>query len=202
MPPGLNDAFDVAAFAEASTALTNDNDAVLAERVRREGDFALQLGAVPEAYKKALGRLVFELAMGMEDEAETFKRHGYSEDEAAALKSNAKFVALLDETRTAVIDKGLSFTAKARAMAEDLLPDAYAMAKDVMTAAATRHGIIQWITRMGKLEPAKEVAAETPTGTGGAGFVLNITLAGGAPQQVVATQTAVRVPIDSGEGRE
>jgi len=147
-----------------------------------------RLAALPAAYKSQHERLAYELALKLDDSGEIFARHGYNGEQALALLETAEFPVLLERVVQEVREKGLSFRAKARVMAEDLLQHGYEIATDAQASAAVRADLIQWMARVADLEPAKKDGKDS--GAGG-GLHLSITFAGQAPQTV----TTGREPI-------
>jgi hypothetical protein len=134
-------------------------------------------------------RMACELALGLEDPLVIFRRYGYDKDQALALLQSEQFGRLLDRIGKEVREQGLSFRAKARAMAEDLLPEAYAIATDELASSAVRADLIQWITRVADLEPApKDKGAGG--GTGG-GFSMTIVFAGDGQPKLVGPAPVV-----------
>jgi hypothetical protein len=145
-----------------------------------------RLAALPAVYRTNHERLACELAMRFEEPLTVFARYGYDKDQALALLQNEEFGRLLEKVNKEVREKGLSFRAKARAMAEDLLPEAYAIATDDEASASVRADIIQWMTRVADLEPAPKDKGQG--GAGGGGFSLQIVFAGDKPQKVVSQE--------------
>ena len=146
-----------------------------------------RLAALPAVYKTQSERLAVELALKLDDPTVIFARHGYDAHQALELLQSKDFTALLERVAKEVQEQGLSFRAKARVMAEDLLQHGYELATDEMASAAVRADLIQWYARIADLEPApKEKGGGT--GTGG-GMVLNITFAGQEKQAVISPAT-------------
>jgi len=142
---------------------------------------AERLAALPAAYKAQYERLALELALKLDDSAVIFQKHGYAPEQA---------LALLEHTAQEVREKGLSFRAKARVMAEDLLQHGYEIATDDHASAAVRADLIQWMARVADLEPAKKDGKDT--GAGG-GLHLSITFAGQAPQTVTTGHEPITI---------
>lgn len=146
---------------------------------------ANRLAALPAVYKTQYGRLAIELAMQMDDPAVVFARHNMTAEQAAALIQTAEFTALLAEAEKEIQQNGMSFKAKARALAEDLLPYAYEIATDDLAAGTVRADLIQWFARMAGYEPPKNDGKQT----GGAGGLnLTINFSGEAPMKVVGSE--------------
>ena len=100
---------------------------------------------------------------------------GIEEDEYEILAENPQFERYVEAYTAELQENGFSFAAKARILAEDLLPDAYKMAKDREISPAVRAKMIENLVEWGDLKP-KNNANLTPPG---AGFSITINLPGG-----------------------
>ena len=145
-----------------------------------------RIAALPALYKTQHERLACELALKLDDSAVIFQRHGYDADQALALLETKEFSITLDRVAREMQASGVTFRAKARAMAEDLLPHAYEIATDDLASPAVRADIIQWMARVADLEPAPKPKDGVPTG--GSGLHLSITFAGEAPMKVIGSE--------------
>ena len=139
-----------------------------------------RLGSLPGAYRTKYERLALELAMAMDDADAIFARNGYTRDDALIMANSPAFAVILERTMREVKEQGLSFRAKARAQAEELLAHSFEIATDPTQSSAVRLDAIKWTAKVGDLEP--KVKEESKTG---GGLTLSITFAGQAPQQVV-----------------
>ena len=144
---------------------------------------------VPAIYKSAHERLACELALKFDEPADVFARYGYDEEQAAALLDNAAFEVLLKRITAEIQTSGLTYKAKARAIAEDLLPEVYAMGCDPHISPAVRLSAAQWTARMAGYEPK----TDKDEGKQGGGLNLSITFAGQAPVQVVAQEQPLTI---------
>lgn len=151
---------------------------------------ARRLAALPTAYKSQHERLAYELALKLDDSGTIFAQHGYDGEQALALLENAEFSALLQRVSQEVREKGLSFRAKARVMAEDLLQHGYEIATDEYASAAVRADLIQWMARVGDLEPAPKTK---DGGAAGGGLHLSITFAGQEKPTVVTGHEPITI---------
>ena len=142
---------------------------------------AERLAALPTAYKTQHERLAYELALKLDESPVIFQRHGYDAGQALALIETPEFSKLLERVAKDVREQGLTFRAKARVMAEDLLQHGYEIATDEYASAAVRADLIQWFARVADLEPAVK---KDGTNSGGGGLHLSITFAG-EPAKVV-----------------
>lgn len=154
---------------------------------------AERLAALPAAYKVQYERLAIELALKLDDSAVIFQRHGIAVDQALELLETPAFTALLTQATADVKEKGLSFRAKARVMAEDLLQHGYEIASDEYASAAVRADLIQWMARVADLEPAKKDGKDTG---GGGGLHLSITFAGQEKQAVVNGREPITIEAE------
>lgn len=152
-----------------------------------------RLAALPAAYKTQHERLACELALRLEDSAVIFQRHGYTQDQALTLLESADFARTLDRIAKEVREQGLTFRAKARVMAEDLLQHGYEIATDDQASAAVRADLIQWFARVGDLEPAPK---KDGTNSGGGGLHLSITFAPKDDQVKVVTHEPVTLEAE------
>lgn len=146
---------------------------------------AAQMSTVPSLYKTTHERLAVELALKMDTPADIFLRYGYSPEDGQALLELPAFQIMLSRISKEIAESGLSFKTKIKAIAEDLLPTAHALATDPMTSAAVRADIIKWAAKMADHEPKENKNA----GAGGGGLNLSITFAGQPPMKVVSNET-------------
>lgn len=150
-----------------------------------------RLAALPAVYKTQHERLAVELALKLDDSETIFARHGYSPSMALELIESPAFSALLAKAVQEVRESGMSFRAKARVMAEDLLQHGYEIATDEHASAAVRADLIQWMARVADLEPAPK--KDGGAGAAGGGLHLSITFAGQAPQAVVTGHEPITI---------
>jgi hypothetical protein len=100
---------------------------------------------------------------------------GIEEDEYEILAENPQFGRYVEAYTAELQENGFSFAAKARILAEDLLPDAYKMAKDREISPAVRAKMIENLVEWGDLKPKNNANLAAP----GAGFSITINLPGG-----------------------
>lgn len=110
---------------------------------------------------------------------------GMTADEYEQLCENHTFVQYVDQYTVELTENGFSFAAKARVLAEDLLPTAYSMASDKLMPPPVRAKMIENLVEWGGLKP-KQQQADVGAGTG---FSITINLGSGA----VTTQKAEKV---------
>lgn len=145
-----------------------------------------RMGMIPAIYKTTHERLAVELALARsmaEEPAEVFARYGYSGEQAMALLEQPGFSAMLERIAKEVQTSGLTFKAKAKAIAEDLLPHAYEMATDPLCSSAVRADLIKWAAKISGYEPSGKDDVKS-----GGGLNLSITFAGQAPMQIVKSE--------------
>lgn len=129
-------------------------------------------------------RLAFDIAMVGADKAmAVFERYALDQQSAIELLQNPVFQQQLKTYRAELEANGLTYRQKARILAEDLLPHGYDLATDVTVPASVRADMIQWMTKVADLEPAK--ASGKDIGVGGGAFSLSILFAGERPAQTV-----------------
>ena len=107
---------------------------------------------------------------------------GLTQTEYDAIAANPQFQRYVDMYVKELKDSGFSFSAKARVLAEDLLPTLYHMAKDLETPAAVRRQAITDIVEWAELKPKTNALAQT-----GPGFsiTINIPSTANSPQQTL-----------------
>lgn len=111
---------------------------------------------------------------------------GITPQEYVGISQNPTYVRYLEQATKELRESGFSFTAKCRVLAEDLLPTAYGMAKDVETPAVVRAKIIENLVDWAELKPKTNV----PIGAG-VGFSISISInAPGGDNAPVQTITA------------
>jgi hypothetical protein len=96
---------------------------------------------------------------------------GITLQEYSEIAKNPMFLRYVDIYSTELQENGFSFSAKSRILAEDLLPVAYHMARDVDVPAAVRMKAIENLVEWGDLKP--KAAASTQAG---AGFSITINI--------------------------
>ena len=102
--------------------------------------------------------------------------------EYTAITRNAQFQAYKKTLKAELEENGFSFAAKCRVLAEDLLSNAYNMAKDVDTPAAVRLKALENLVDWGDLKPKVAFA-----GAGGPGYSIVINIPGAHTTSTTAT---------------
>lgn len=111
---------------------------------------------------------------------------GLAEDEYEALCDNEQFNFYIEAYTKELRENGFSFSAKARILAEDLLPDAYKMAKDREISPAVRAKMIENLVDWGDLKPKNTNANIAP----GSGFSITINLPTGQQHVIKDVENA------------
>jgi hypothetical protein len=110
---------------------------------------------------------------------------GLTQTEYDAIAANPQFQRYVDMYIKELKDSGFSFSAKARVLAEDLLPTLYHMAKDDDVPAAVRRQAITDIVEWAELKPKTNQIA--PSGPGFS-ITINIPSTANTPQQTLVLE--------------
>jgi hypothetical protein len=97
---------------------------------------------------------------------------GITDEQYDQLEQNSQFKQYVEFFEQEFRKNGFSFSAKSRILAEDLLPDAYHMAKDINVPPAVRAKMMENLVEWGDLKPKKDVSQLAV----GAGFSITINL--------------------------
>lgn len=116
--------------------------------------------------------------------ADVLKREGVSQQEYAHISANNTYQKYLTAYTKELTENGFSFSAKARVLAEDLLPNLYYIARDMDSPAPSRIKAIENLVEWGELKPKENARA-----TMGAGFSINIVLPDGNSQSATISVT-------------
>ena len=139
-------------------------------------------------------RLAFDIAMAGVDKAiDVFAKYKIDVDAAMELLQNPVFQKQLKDYAAEVETSGLTYRMKARVLAEDLLPHAYDLATDTLYPASVRADMIQWMTKVADLEPAKANGKDVPQS---GGFSLQILFAGDRAGQSAVGGTKEPIVIE------
>lgn len=129
-------------------------------------------------------QMMMEIASGLEEPEAIAVRYGYSVREFHQMAEMPYFKQQVIHYEAELRATGVTFARKAAMLAEDLLVDAYQMAK-----ASDDQGVVletaKWLAKMGRLEPVTTQRSESPAGNAGgsAVFQLSINLGGGAARR-------------------
>ena len=110
---------------------------------------------------------------------------GLTQTEYDQIAANPQFQRYVDMYVKELKDNGFSFSAKARVLAEDLLPTLYHMAKDVEVPAAVRRQAITDIVEWAELKP--KTNSVTPSGPGFS-ITINLPSTANSPQQTLVLE--------------
>ena len=102
---------------------------------------------------------------------EIITAEGITQPEYDAISVNPQFTNYVDSYTSELKSNGFSFAAKSRLLAEDLLPTAYHMARDMDTPAAVRAKIIENFVDWGDLKPKNSAISAA-----GPGFSITINI--------------------------
>ena len=117
-------------------------------------------------------RLVYELALGIDDLSDICLRHQVSQDQVLNLFENNIFRAEVSTLRKELQTEGITIQRKARTQFESYLVDLDSIIRDVDTPAATKVSAIQYVGKVGDVEPKKE--KDTADVMQGVNIVINI----------------------------
>jgi hypothetical protein len=129
-------------------------------------------------------RLTFELAVGLSAPDKIFERYGYDRDSALTLAKNPIFQRVLKAYVDDVKENGITFRAKARIQAEDLLTHSYEIATDPEAPYAVRADMIKWTAKVADYEPK----TNSPEVGQGNGFSFQIVFSGDSKKEPVLVQ--------------
>jgi hypothetical protein len=117
---------------------------------------------------------------------------GITANEFLRICTNPTYTRYVDVYTKELTDSGWSFSAKAKVLAEDLLPTVYGMAKDADVPAAVRQKLIENLVDWGDLKPKT-----TLQGAQGPGFSITINVPGvtTSTHNALTTVDAVEVPV-------
>lgn len=132
--------------------------------------------SAPPSSKRALSfnpTLAYEIALGYDSAKEVLLRHGVSKERFRELCKYPPFIRAVKQFKKEIAEQGVTFKMKSRLLAEDVLEDAYLLAKDPGVPVSVRTKNIENIVRWGELEPQK---GEKGSGVGGPQFNIQINL--------------------------
>ncbi|MGF6599809.1 hypothetical protein P3T23_004543 [Paraburkholderia sp. GAS448] len=150
--------------------------------------------------KSSWGSLAFDLVLRVAPLAEIIAAYGLGPARFDALLDTPAFVAALRDAQSQLREHGAQagFVFRSRALAEDLLPDIYGLAKSPATDAQLRHRIFESLARYALLDPA----ASRRAGDGGGVRVIFNLAAGIRGMGHVVPAVDVAPPVGLGRGGE
>lgn len=110
-------------------------------------------------------RMIVDLALNIDPLENILECYGVERETYDHLCTVPAFRRDLAVTLRELRENGLPFSKKAAVQAESYLLDVDDMIKDAAVPASTRLSAIQWVTKMGRLEPKEEKADAGATGT-------------------------------------
>ena len=105
-------------------------------------------------------RMCFDLALGVEDIQTLLGRYSVPAQTYEQWARHPTFQRTISEFAKHIRENGLSFRAKARIQAEDLLGGSYQLIYNPDTPASVRADLIKWTAKMAELEPQQAQANE------------------------------------------
>lgn len=148
--------------------------------------------AVSDEVRKGLAKkmrnlppdMVFEVALGLEDEEDIAERFGFTADEYSVIRTLKPFMVQVKKVRSDLEKSGDMFRNKAKIMAEQVLDAGFRKAIDEATPLKETTEFLKVAANLADLNP-KTVAALP-----GAGFSVNIVLPEITAESVRATEKA------------
>ncbi len=130
---------------DVSTALSGDLDLCLEEQL-----VEIELPVKPVTAFDP--KFAFEVALKYEPLKDVMERFGVSQDEMHQLMRFRPFLYAVKEFQRQIAEKGITFKMKAKVLAEDLLPDAYHLAKNPDAPFSVRHDAMKSVVRWAELD--------------------------------------------------
>lgn len=97
--------------------------------------------------------MIVELALGQEDPYAVAARYGLDAEAFVSLRANKHFRTAVARKLAELQKEGVTFKIKTAMMAEALIEELYKRAKDPEMSTSALLQIVQWLTRVGDLEP-------------------------------------------------
>lgn len=118
--------------------------------------------------------LLVDLAAGLNDDpCELFRQYGVPDSAAAEVVDHPDFGRIVSELHESFRADGTTFRVKSRLLATAFLEHAAEIVTDATAPAQVRATLIQWIAKMGDLEPAPK---ERVGGSGPGGSTVNLSI--------------------------
>lgn len=155
---------------------------------------------LPLNHTKWNDRLAFDVALTLEGSGETMQelmqRHKIDANDVLAFNADPVFLMKVDQYRTEVREKGITFKLKARAQAEELLTTSWLLIHDPSVSAAVKADLIKSTVKWAGLEPKDNTI--DAGGTGGVKITINL---GNNPEDA-RTIEANLTPIENQQDTE
>lgn len=117
-------------------------------------------------------RLIFDLALGVDDLNDILDRHKLTEEQLSTLFGNKMFRSEVAALRMDMQKDGVTLRTKAKLQAESYLTVLDGMVHDIHTSASVRLSAIQQVCKLGDVEPKKD--AQGAAAGGGYNIQINI----------------------------
>ena len=122
-------------------------------------------------------KFILDCATGLEELEEIAPRWGYSEEDIKFLETFKPFLIEVDKVKSELYKSGKTFRLKAGVMADQMLEKVYEDALHEDVGLSMRIDVLKVLAKLGDLEPKQNLNAAAQ----GAGFSININLAGAQP---------------------
>lgn len=136
-------------------------------------------------------QMMMEIASGLEEPEHIAQRYGYTVKQFHQMAAQPYFQQQVVHYEAELRATGVTFARKAAMLAEDLLVDAYQMAK-----ASDDHGTVletaKWLAKMGRLEPVTTQRAEGSSGNAGGAAVFQLSINLGGKKEEFTIEGAVK----------
>lgn len=111
----------------------------------------------------SLSRLCYDDAHDMESDEDLCATYNLTPLQLESLRKTPQYREQYRRFATEIQQRGTTFRIKAQLAAEELLVDAFQMAKTSTTPAAVRLDAMKWLANVAGLSEAKDKAATAPT---------------------------------------
>lgn len=160
------------------------------------------MDTLPLKLTKWSDRLAFDVALMLENSGETLQevvaRHHITSDDLLRFNSDPIFLKRVEQYRTEVREKGLTFKLKARAQAEELLTTSWILIHSPDVSASVKADLIKSTVKWAGLEPKPE--QEGASGAAG-GVTITINLGDPAdPKDARVINAAPEAGLEAEEG--
>lgn len=137
------------------------------------GDEPLELGFTPKSLVELPPEMIRAIAMGMEDPGEIAARYGFTGAKWEKLQKWEPFLLTIAHHKAELEKSGVTFRLKSAWKADQLSDQVFLAAMASDTSLAQKMAVLQYMAKMGELEPAEKKVANA-----GEGFSISINIAG------------------------